>query len=290
VLQGVARLVGKGQRAWRARCAALGLQRLADAADCLQRLVIVQRAAGTGLGGHHVVEPQGRGRQAEAPLHQRHDAQGRLALRPVEGLTPTVEVAHHLEHEGTDPPVAVVAARTGGRQVPVAAQPDEALGIDGHVLRDVAPAVDLRVVAPHAHHGVMAAEVRPPRAPGVVHVDRIDTAGEGEGVQQVGKLLDGHARKGRLGHGGTPWGFVLGTGARAVPALARAARAGLRHSLGAMGPAQPASASLAREEMRVCARPVRSSFFTAEDTQPAARRLASGPGPNSSVFRNQPTL
>ena len=82
-------------------------------------------------------------------LDQRHDTQRGVALGTVEGIVAAVEVADHLEHERAEIGVAVVAGGAGRGQVPVAAEPDQALGVDGDVLRNVTPAVDLGVMAPH---------------------------------------------------------------------------------------------------------------------------------------------
>ena len=192
--------IGEGLRLGRA-ARGTGLNFLTDEFDLGQDVGIHQRTAGARLGRHGVVKAQRAGRQVKARLDQRHDPQRGVFLRAAERIASRVEVADHLEHEWAESLVAVVPGGTGRRQVPVAAQPHQAVGVDGEVLGDVAPAVDLRVVAPHRDDGVVAAKVGVPGPPSVVHVHRVDLAGEGKLLEKLLELVRRQALEGGCRHG-----------------------------------------------------------------------------------------
>ncbi len=76
----------------------------------------------------------------------------RRSLLTVERILAGVEVADHFDHEGPFAGGAVVAGRARRREVPVAPGSQPALGVDGEMLREVAPAVLLHVEFAHGFH------------------------------------------------------------------------------------------------------------------------------------------
>ena len=90
--------------------------------------------------------------QPERAHEVRHRFNRRRSLLTVERILAGVEVADHFDHEGPFAGGAVVAGRARRREVPVAPGPQPALGVDGEMLREVAPAVLLHVELAHGFH------------------------------------------------------------------------------------------------------------------------------------------
>ena len=121
-------------------------------AAALARRARIILACAEGTVGQLIVELDVGVLQPERAHEVRHRFNRRRSLLTVERILAGVEVADHFDHEGPFAGGAVVAGRARRREVPVAPGPQPALGVDGEMLREVAPAVLLHVELAHGFH------------------------------------------------------------------------------------------------------------------------------------------
>jgi hypothetical protein len=115
------------------------------------------------------------GRKPKPLLYQGNDHNGGIALCSIKRVLGYVEVPDHLYHERTAFRIPVETLHTDRRVVPVATRPDPAVWVDGHVLRNIAPAFHGGVELVDCFYAGYPSVNRFIRQPGVVHVNSFNS-------------------------------------------------------------------------------------------------------------------